>query len=418
MQDRNWGVVLSLIFIALTLAFLLLNRYYKEQQYTINSSKIYHKLSSTLIKKLQTLIEEKKNATLTISLAFAQKEELKSAIKHNSSIQQLLHSFSLQLRKETDFKNVWFQLVDPNGRVISRSWSAKRGDNIFEVRSFFDVSKVSTIINVDKYDLSFKALVPLYDNEKLIGFLETITHFNSIAKKIEKEGFYPVVVVDKAYSNHLKYPFSKHFIDGYYIANKNVHSKVIEHIQKHKGIKHFLNYTDSYTLKNPNYLEVHHTLFDRTNDRSMAYILMFKNLDKVDTTSLKNIDFVINILTLFILVALAFVLILFYAHHRRPIDQEINAKKYILIFVSIFLIVALSFYFVLKLNYENEKSTFFKNHNIAIKKDFDVILNKYKTVANTMFETVINSKNVKTIIQQAYGDNKEMARKKALLYFN
>lgn len=345
-------------------------------------------------------------------MAFAQDEKLKNAIVYHENIQPLLRNFSLKLREETDFKNVWFQLVDKNGTVVSRSWSTQKGDNLFKVRSFRDVTKVSTTIDVDKYDLSFKASVPIFDEGKFIGFIETITHFNSIAKKIEKEGFYPLVVVDKAYSQNLKHPFTHYFIDDYYIANKNVDARIVEHIKEHQGIEEFLAYKKSFTIDSHNYLIVHYTLFNAYSNKTMVYILMFQELNQVDTSLVKSMGLVINLLTLFSIIAVALILIFFYLRHRQIMESDSNSIKYTVIFVIIFLIIAMTFATLLQANYNKEKMIFFKNHNLAIQKDFDVIQNKYKTVAHTMYESVTNTQEVKNILSEAYHGNKEQARTK------
>jgi len=414
MKNRNWSFLLIVIFLTTTITALMINIYYRSYQQSITSEKIYNKLSSNIINTLQTLIEEKKNATLTISLTLAQDQILWRAIVDDVDIQKHLHDFSIKLRKETDFKNVWFQLVDKNGSVVSRSWSKHKGDNLFDLRSFDDISKVSTSIDVDKYDLSFKARVPLYDSKsQFIGFLETITHFNSIAKKIEEEGFDPMIIVHKAHSKNLKYPFSKHFIDHYYIANKGVNKKLLEHLKQHNGIESFLDYKSSYIVDEHDYLIVNHTLFDRSN-RIMASIVMFRDIHKIDTSSIKSINLVINILTLFSIIALSFVLILLHTKEERVLEQGIERKKYRLFFTLFFSVLTLLFYLLIYISYTKEREEFFKNHNIEIKKDFDIIQDKYKTIANTMYETIINHENVKETLQRAYGtkQDKELARKK------
>jgi len=413
MKNGNWSFVLSMVFILVVILALILNKYYKAYQYTLNTSKIYSKLSSNISKKVQMLIEEKKNATLTISLALAQDQRLNQAILDNRNIQTLLNTFSLKLREETDFKNVWFQLVNKEGKVVSRSWSDERGDNLLEIRTFKDIQKVHTSIDVDKYDLSFKALVPLFDkNNHFIGFLETITHFNSIAKKISKEGFKPIIIVDKAYTKQLKYPFTQSFIEGHYIANKNVDQSIIEHIKKHQSLHSFLNYKSIYSIDDHNTLLVHHTLFDNT-EQSMAYILMFRSLNSIDTSTLKNRSLLINILSFLGLLTLSFLLLLLYIKEKSSSLQEHHSQKYMVFFSLLFVLAVLLLYTILNLNYTREKKEFFKNHQRMIHKDFNVIQGKYQSVANTMFETVINNTSVKKIMKQAYHDveQKDLARK-------
>ena len=59
--------------------------------------------------------------------------------------------------------------------------------------------KVMTSISTGKYDMTFKAMVPIYDNEKFIGIFEVITHFNSIAKTLKEGNIDAIFIVDKKY---------------------------------------------------------------------------------------------------------------------------------------------------------------------------------------------------------------------------
>ncbi len=413
MKDKNWAIVLSAVFLIVTAAAAWLNVSYKKYQNEINTEKIYNKISAALVKKVQTLIEEKKNATLTISLALAQDHLLKDALTGNLDIRTDLENFSLKLREETDFKNVWFQLVDRNGTVVSRSWSSERGDDIFKVRSFKDITKVHTSIDVDKYDLSFRAFVPLFDDEEhFLGFLETITHFNSIAKKIDQEGFRSIIVVDKVYSRQLIYPFSGYFADEYYIANKNIEYGIIDHIREHSGIAEFLDYKSSYRIDH-DYLIVHYTLFDQ-NNKPMAYMLMFQELGQIDTSSIRNMNLFVDIFTLFGLAALGLLLVLLYNRHGRASESTVSTTRYIILFSILFASVSLVFYTILAISYKKEKEEFYKQHNFAVSKEMDVIREKYKVIASFMYQTIIDHAEIIPIMQDAYGDTvtKENARKR------
>jgi len=412
MKNKSWTLLLVGIFVVTTSTLLLLNLYYKNHQYSINTQKIYAKLSSTLTKKLQTLIEEKKNATLTISLALAQDQRLQEALLEKKNIRSYLKHFSNELRHETDFKNVWFQLLDQEGVVVSRSWSEDRGDHLLNVRALQTITKTKVSIDVDQYDLSFKARVPILDAQQhVIGFLETITHFNSIAKKIAQEGFKAVVVVDKNYGKKLQSSFLKYSIDGYHIANNNVDPDLLDYIQKSGGIEPFLDYKSSYTIEKGEFLVVHHTLFDPLH-QAIAYILLFQKLNHVDTSSLNNLNLLINTLTLLSIVFLCLVLILFYLKEERGREAMEDFRKHKAFFVLIFLFALLSFYLLLEMSYRSNKEKFFIDHNRVIQKDYDVILNKYQTVADIMYDRVINQEPIKNIIEAAYTSKKDEARAK------
>ncbi len=57
--------------------------------------------------------------------------------------------------------------------------------------------------------MTFKSMVPIFSEEKLIGIFEVITHFNSISKILEKDKVYSLILADKIYKDKLTHPFSK-----------------------------------------------------------------------------------------------------------------------------------------------------------------------------------------------------------------
>ena len=99
---------------------------YKSKQYikTIDKTKLY----------LKTLIAEKENATLTIALSLSKSKDVSDALNHNNPNLVNLKSFFLSLRKNTDFKNVWFQIITKDGKSLQRSWIDKKDDQVSEVR--------------------------------------------------------------------------------------------------------------------------------------------------------------------------------------------------------------------------------------------------------------------------------------------
>jgi len=136
MKHKNGLMLLVAIFILVSLGVARLNIFYKEYQHTIQTQKIYSKLTSEITHKLQVLIEEQTNATLTIALALSENKSVQQALVDKRDIGKYLKDFSSRLAQETDFKNVWFGLVDRNGTVVSRSWSNLRGDNLLGIREF------------------------------------------------------------------------------------------------------------------------------------------------------------------------------------------------------------------------------------------------------------------------------------------
>jgi hypothetical protein len=141
---------------------------------------------------LQVLIKEKQNTTTTIGLGLANTKQIIDILKYDKKSDINLNEYSLQLRKNTDFKNVWFQVISKEGVSIQRSWTDDKNDKIANVRSdlrkFLKDPEITNSISVGRYDMTFKSTIPVYDPDsgEFVGAIEVITHFNSIAKKLKK----------------------------------------------------------------------------------------------------------------------------------------------------------------------------------------------------------------------------------------
>ena len=195
MTNKRWNSLLIFSFLFILFTILIAGNYYKEQKAQSFYHVLYGELTVAMLNKVETLISEKKNATLTISLSQSKNSKILDALNNSTNTQLFLQDLSLQLKKETDFKNVWFQIINKDGISIARSWSDKKGDDLSlireDVRSMKNKPIIKSTISVGKFDMSFKAMVPVFSkNGKYIGIFETITHFNSIANKIDKDGFF------------------------------------------------------------------------------------------------------------------------------------------------------------------------------------------------------------------------------------
>ena len=415
MNQKYWNIFLVLVFLIISAAVIGVGIHYKSAQSSAYKYSQYNEIATSLVNKLETLIEEKKNTTLTIGLTLAQNKEFISALKKQKKLQKKLSDFSSQLRQKTDFKNVWIQLIDKNDVVLSRSWNNIFGDTIEHKHNLIKDKTPHAVIDVDKYDLNFKAIVPIFDeSNKYLGCLEVITHFNSIDNKIKEEGFESVVIVDKRYNKTLQSPFTKLFIDNYYVANKTIDKQLLKYISDN-GVNNFINYTKNYTLGSKGkYFIVNHTLFDSIKN-PMAYILMFKEISTIDTGSIKNLNFIINMFMIFMVIIVGFLLLLLGRKDDIHTEENINTNKYLYIFIASFIGATIIYYLLISAYQNNEQTNYLKDYNKNIEKDYRIINNKFKTVADTMFETIIDTPQVLKLVKNAYSKEKDSAREK--LYF-
>lgn len=185
------------------------------------------------------LVKEKNKTTQAIAIALSAPVDLKQAIlTRDDKTRFLLKSFSDQLRELAGYDNVWIQLIDKKGVSIGRSWSDKRGDNLSNVRK--DVAEVLShprrinSFSVGKFALTFKSIVPLFDNDgDLIGLVDVISQVDSIDDSLfENEGVHSVVLVDKSFRKQLSNAHTRKFIQDYYVANMDARIEDMERLDR------------------------------------------------------------------------------------------------------------------------------------------------------------------------------------------
>ncbi len=208
---------------------------------------------------IEGAIKAKKRDTLNIALALSQDSKLLAQVADKTF--QDLSRFSYNIHKiHPNYKNLWIQFVDKEGYSRFRSWSDKRGDKIALVRK--DLAKLlknpvlTSSISVGRYDLTFKGIAPVFVQGKFMGLLEVISHFNSIAKDLTQQKIISAIVVDKRFTKQLTHHFSKHIIQGHYVANLYLPKEVEAFFRRHDihrllKIKNYQKIEQYYILSAP-----------------------------------------------------------------------------------------------------------------------------------------------------------------------
>ncbi|MBU0719974.1 diguanylate cyclase [bacterium] len=416
---RRKGFLLLAVFLILSAAIVYVGDRYKNSKVDEYVYKQYSFLANSINSEVESLIEEKKNAILSLAISLAQSNVLDDILKEGRESASFLKKISQSLRETTDFKNVWIQIINKKGISYSRSWTPQNGDNLALIRkdvaSMIQSPSIKSIISVGKFDMTFKAMVPIFDqNNDFIGIIEVITHFNSIAKKVKSKSFEPVVLVDKKYKEQIIYPFTNTFAGDYYIANKGADKKLVEHINK-KGLKYFTSPSLNYVVDDEQgCLVVNYTLFD-TDKKPMANFLMFKSLQDIDFSSIDTIKANINLFIVLAIFIIGFMLYLLW--DKEKADIEMHVEKKIMIFIALFLVVCSIYFLVLTWYFDYKKYDFIKNYNNNIQKDYTIISRNLSKLADSIFKVVIDKPEVLGIMAMAHrGDEQKNSAREKLFH--
>jgi diguanylate cyclase (GGDEF)-like protein len=317
--------------------------------YTITTTQIktlqddkYLEAAKEAKREVKSLISAKQEALMLISLGMSHSEKLQQALIKGDQSSLGMKDFSTLLKEHTAMKHVWFQIIKLDGTSFYRSWTDNIGDDLSKIRSevadLLDKPRVINTMSVGIFDITFKSMVPIFYQGKLIGIFESIGKFNSISNRMHDKGFDTVIVVDKSYKKQIKFPFSDTFIDDYYIANIDAKPFLLEHI-KSVGIEMLVQQKLFYLDTKINKVMTSYNI--RTPDKEhMGNILIFQNKDHI------NMHFIIQtqqkLVLFFVLSYLIIIAAAYYIYFsrfqrfvlqknrelREKVDQKIQELKH------------------------------------------------------------------------------------------
>jgi len=191
MKKVKFNITIILFFLFVSVFVILVASQLLQDKVKLLKDEKYFSIAKEIKNQTKILIDEKSNATLTIGMSLALDKSIIEALKSGIPSSIKLKEFSSSLRKNSDFKNVWFQIIAKDGKSFYRSWIDKKGDSVLsarvEVVKILKKPEIMSIVSVGKFDMTFKSMVPIYDNGELLGIFEVITHFNSISKNLKNK---------------------------------------------------------------------------------------------------------------------------------------------------------------------------------------------------------------------------------------
>jgi PAS domain S-box-containing protein len=302
-SNLKYLILISIISIS---AFFTINYFVELKVDSIKKDK-FSTISNNVKMLIDQAIEDKIYSTLNLAISiseYASSHQLLS--KQNKEELKNLKNISMKIEKNSNFRNLWIHVVDAKGISRYRNWSEKSGDYLLNVRKelipLLEKPKIVNVISVGIFDISFKSIVPIYEGEKFMGLIETITKFNSIAKKFQEKRIDFLILVDKKYKEQIKKPFSKLFIDDYYVANINAKKELLNLTRN--NLTEFLN-MKNYEI-NSNKFITRYEIKDFKNNE-MANILTFQDYNKIflnEIQSLENSLRIIGYLSTLIIIAI------------------------------------------------------------------------------------------------------------------
>jgi len=352
MDKRFQFITIGIILFFSTLVLIIANTTLESKTQELKND-IFLNTTKEIHNEIDILVKNKRQSTLSLALALSRDRFMISALKNQDDTKLRLDELSLKLREFTRFKNVWFQIIDQNGYSFYRSWIEKRGDKIanarIDIQQMLKTPRVMSSISVGKFDMTFKSMVPIYDdNNMFLGIFEIITHFNSISRKLREKGFEAIILADKKYKKQLKHPFTNMFIEDYYVSNLDANQN-LQNIINTKTVESFLTNSEKYIIDDEDniYSTVHR--LSSSGDKELGYFIVFKYLDTFAMKDVKNTQQNIIIGMIFIILFITIIgyyifnkkyhsllkkNLAFTKEEKNKIKAILSAQPYIIMLVS------------------------------------------------------------------------------------
>ncbi len=229
---------------------------------------------------------------MLVALAAVNEKNIKQALLYNAPENLELDSLAVLLRDHSKLDHAWFQIIKPNGESFYRSWTEKKADNVLQARldvaQMISAPKVMTSISTGKYNLTFKAMVPVYDQGEFIAIFEIISNFDSIAEKLKQQHIETVILVDKSYRKQLSKASADRFVKDYYIANQNINTQYLNFMGANNLHQFIQPEQDNLIFKAQNLFVSFYQLPDIYAE-PMGHFILFKPLDSIDLSEIRDI---------------------------------------------------------------------------------------------------------------------------------
>ncbi|WP_130536438.1 diguanylate cyclase [Thiomicrorhabdus indica] len=397
------GLLIVLMTLVLAIGYQLLVE--KERQLL---DKTFQQIQKQAEHQLLSLIDEKQSSSKSIAISLAHNSKIIDLFASSNPSNYVLKNMANQLSQVDEYKNIWVQLIDQNGVAIARSWTESVGQNLSKIRpdlqSFLEQPRVLTGISIGNYDLSFKAMVPIYNHRgEFLGLLEVITHFNSIVERLRKEGFDSLILAQESYFSQIKHPFTNTFVGKRYVANLNANQEDIELFNELN--LNSVEFESYFYAQDQNRVVFSIPIMGKNNEKLADYFI-FKPITDIDFSLIRVQT---NNIKLAVALTLVVLFILFYALglKRQPNlkHQKSKFKVFIALFIVLMLISAAAFY----ASYLKEREAYLEMHNQSINKSYEIIKDKYQSVALTTLQLLINKQSVIDLMEQAYNGEQSKA---------
>ena len=197
----------------------------------------YQHIADTARSYFDKRLTEQKSNALTLAILLAQNEALKRALLDLDEERghQILSTSLDVLKRYTFNKDIRAQVIAKDLTIFARSWDKEYSgmpiEGFRKDLSNFKITKPKVSIETGRL-LTIKATAPLKNGYKIIGYVEIISFFESLAKKLRQEGIEMIALMRDRFLNVATLMRENPQLQGFVVSNTNYNDFVLKRLKK------------------------------------------------------------------------------------------------------------------------------------------------------------------------------------------
>ncbi|MEA3314314.1 MAG: hypothetical protein U9Q30_00460 [Campylobacterota bacterium] len=260
--------------------------------------KIYVKLNHNITDQFNLMLKEKINISLMVSSSLSKDPSIKKALLTKNKKYFNTDKILGEIRTNHEYRDIEAELIDKKGISIKRSWTKLAGDDLvkndFEMEHLLKYPIVNTKIESSKFGLTISNKIPIFNEDKFLGLFVVNMHFDALTNIFISNDYHSVLLLNKRKSRKISQnlSYSKEFIGGYYVINKNMDSYYLKVIEQIGVDKLFEEWEKNYIVNKENgnlinkvaikSIDINH------NETVIANAFIFKSIDHIN---FEDLDF-------------------------------------------------------------------------------------------------------------------------------
>ena len=291
---------------------------------------VYEETSDKILSNYKMLFKERFQTSFILANSISKYSAISEYLLSDKTKDIDLKYILEDLHSKKEYIDLQIEIISTEGVSLIRSWTDIVGDNVFQNNLYLNPllleSKSITTVEVNTFGMTISNKIPIYNQNKLIGYLGLNVQFDSILEEFENAGFKSIILLNKEDSRNIDHElaFSSKFIDNIYVVNKNADSYLMKLVKQSGVDNYFLtNWLQSYKIDTASGYLISKLDIKNIDGYTLANLFIFKNIEEI---SMKEIDYIQDAhvtTTLLIVLFIAFVLNFLYALSKvKILDKE------------------------------------------------------------------------------------------------